>query len=104
MPKRIAALAFVLTALVPVGAGGCGHGRSASLDQSIDDATISTRVKTALLNEPDLNPTKIDVATSQGIVTLTGSVKSKDEEAKVIAAARKVSGVRDVKSALQILP
>jgi hyperosmotically inducible protein len=93
----------VLAAMTPV-VSGCIRGGNAAVNQSIDDATISTRVKTALLNEPGITPTKIDVDTSQGIVTLTGSVKSKEEEQMVIATVRKVSGVRDVKSALQILP
>ena len=72
---------------------GCGNRRPA-VSQSIDDATTSTRVKTALLNEPDIAVTKIDVDTSQGVVTLTGTVRSKEEEERAIATARRVSGVR----------
>ena len=79
----------------------CGRQQTA-ISQSIDDATLSTQVKTALLNEPGIPFTRVDVETSQGVVTLTGAVPSKDEEQKVIALARSVKGVRDVKSALKI--
>jgi len=68
----------------------------------MDDATITARVKTVLLNDPQVAATKIDVSTTGGIVTLSGSVKSKADEARAIEVARTVTGVRDVKSMLQI--
>jgi hypothetical protein len=90
---RIATL--LIAALV---ATACGH----TVTTTIDDATITTKVKTALLNEPDVAIARIEVETVKGVVTLTGRVKSKEDEAKAIAAARKIQGVTDVKSNLQI--
>jgi osmotically-inducible protein OsmY len=69
---------------------------------AMDDATITARVKTVLLNDPQVAATKIDVSTTGGIVTLSGSVKSKADEARAIEVARTVTGVRDVTSMLQI--
>jgi hyperosmotically inducible periplasmic protein len=69
---------------------------------AMDDATISARVKVVLLNDPQVAATKIDVSTAAGIVTLSGSVKSKADEERAIQVARTVTGVRDVKSTLQI--
>ena len=40
----------------------------------------------------------------KGVVTLSGRVKAKAEEAKAIALARKIDGVTDVKSTLQVVP
>jgi hyperosmotically inducible protein len=93
---------FLLTlALVaPLLAAGCGK----SVGETIDDATVTTRVKTALLNDPDVGGLRIDVDTFKGVVTLSGRVKTKDEEAKAIAIARKIGGVTDVRSTLQIQP
>jgi osmotically-inducible protein OsmY len=68
----------------------------------MDDATITARVKTELLNDPQVAATKIDVSTTAGIVTLSGSVKSKADEARAIQVARTVTGVRDVKSTLVV--
>jgi len=70
----------------------------------MDDATISTHVKTALLNDPVVGGLRIDVDTFKGVVTLSGRVRTKEEEAKAVALARKVGGVADVKSSLQIQP
>jgi osmotically-inducible protein OsmY len=78
----------------------CGGG--AAVSSTIDDATLTTRVKTSLLNEPGVAADRIAVSTAGGVVTLSGAVKSADEEQHAIAAARKVGGVRDVKSQLKI--
>jgi hyperosmotically inducible periplasmic protein len=99
---HVVARALALAVCVSLLTAGC-RDRTA-IAQSIDDATISTRVKTALLNEPSIPVTQIDVETSQGIVTLTGAVASKEEERKAVELARQVKGVRDVKSALEIIP
>jgi osmotically-inducible protein OsmY len=80
--------------------GACGK----SAGETIDDAGITAQVKTALLNDPDVGGMRIDVDTSKGLVTLSGVVRTKDEESKAIAIARKVDGVRDVKSTLQVSP
>ena len=92
---------FVLAiALIAPLAAGCGK----TVGETIDDATITTRVKTSLLNDPDVGGLRIDVDTFKGVVTLSGSVRSKDEEAKALALARKISGVSDVKSTLLVQP
>ena len=80
--------------------GACGK----TVGETIDDATITTRVKTAFINDPTVGGLRIDVDTFKGVVTLSGRVKSKDEEAKAIALARSISGVSQVKSTLQIEP
>jgi osmotically-inducible protein OsmY len=90
--------------LLAVYLAACAHGTSRAVEQSIDDATISTHVKTALLNEPGVSFTRVDVETVHGVVTLSGAVKSKEEEQKVIAVTRGVKGVKDVKSALRLEP
>jgi hyperosmotically inducible protein len=94
----ILALAFTLT--IAVFAAACGK----SVGETVDDAGITAQVKTALLNDPEVGGMRIDVDTSKGLVTLSGVVKSKDEEAKAIAIARRVDGVRDVRSTLQVSP
>lgn len=94
----ILAIAFFVT--VTVFASACGK----SVGETVDDAGITAQVKTALLNDPDVSGLRIDVDTSKGLVTLSGVVKSKDEETKAVAIARRVDGVRDVKSTLQVSP
>ena len=91
-------LALILAA--PLMLSACGK----SVGATIDDSTITTRVKTALLNDPDVGGMRIDVDTFKGVVTLSGGVKSPAERDKAVAVARKIGGVTDVKSTLQIQP
>ena len=79
---------------------GCGK----TVGQTIDDATITTRVKSAMLNDPAVGGTRIDVDTFKGVVTLSGRVKSQAEKDQAIALARRVNGVTEVKDAMQVLP
>ena len=91
---------LLVTLLAPLMLTACGK----SVGETIDDATVTTRVKTALLNDPDVGGLRIDVDTFKGVVTLSGRVKTKDEEARAVALARKVGGVTEVKSTLQVQP
>lgn len=96
---------LTLTLAVPVFVSGCASKKPpASAGAALDDATITTRVKTVLVNDPAIKVARIDVETFKGVVTLSGRVDSKDEEARAIALARTVKGVTDVKSTLQIGP
>ena len=79
-------------------------GCAARTSATSDDASISTRVKIALLNDPRVGSLRLDAKTFQGVVTLSGTVKSQAEVDQAIAAARKIKGVRDVKSELRIQP
>ena len=96
--RRTALLAAVLLVLPLL--AGCGK----TVGETIDDATITTRVKTAFVNDPVVGALRIDVDTFKGVVTLSGRVKSKEEEAKAIALAKSIRGVVDVRSTLQIQP
>ena len=68
----------------------------------VDDLTLSTRVKIELVADPRLGALRLDVSTLDGVVTLTGTVPTQADVDRALAAARRVSGVRDVKSALTI--
>ena len=80
--------------------GACGK----TVGQTIDDTTITTRVKTSMLNDPAVGGLRIDVDTFKGAVTLSGRVKSQAEKDQAITLARRVSGVTEVKDNLQIIP
>jgi hyperosmotically inducible protein len=93
-------LLLLVALLTPLVLVACGK----TVGETIDDATITTRVKTALLNDADVGGLRIDVDTFKGVVTLSGAVKSPAERDKAIDIAKKIDGVRDVKSTLQIVP
>jgi hyperosmotically inducible protein len=91
--KKLVLLAFVLQL-----AAGC----SGTIRDTVDDAAITARVKTVLLNDREIGASKIDVTTANGIVTISGSVKSKDEESRAIQLANGVGGVKEVRSTLRV--
>jgi osmotically-inducible protein OsmY len=94
---RIASVLLLALALV---VSACGK----SISETIDDGTVTARVKTAFINDPVVGAARIDVDTFKGVVTLSGRVNTKEEEAKAIALARSIRGVADVKSTLQVQP
>jgi hyperosmotically inducible periplasmic protein len=98
--EHLTSFLLALVLAMPLLAGACGK----SVGETIDDATITTRVKTALLNDPTVGGLRIDVDTFKGVVTLSGRVKTAQEQETAIALARKIDGVTDVKSTLQIEP
>ena len=69
---------------------------SSSVGQAVDDAWITTKVKTELATTDGVSSMDISVDTVDGVVTLTGALSSELEVKKAIAAARSVKGVRQV--------
>lgn len=90
MGLRVLLLAVLIT--------GC----AAATYDTHDDLTLSTHVKIALIDDARLGQFRINAATSHGVVTLEGTVPSQPDADRAIAIARKVRGVRDVKSDLKV--
>jgi osmotically-inducible protein OsmY len=68
----------------------------------ITDAAITTEVKTKFLAEPGVSGLNINVDTNNGVVTLSGNVKSKAEAAKAMSIARDSKGVKRVVNHLKM--
>jgi osmotically-inducible protein OsmY len=100
--KRLAPALLVLTLTTPLMIACGAAATRANVSAPADDATITTRVKTAFINDPVVGAAKIDVDTFKGVVTLSGRVKNKEEETKAIELARSIRGVTEVKSTLQV--
>jgi osmotically-inducible protein OsmY len=99
-PRYAGLWIVMLLAAVVLSAAGCGR----TVGETIDDATITARVKTALLNDPEVAGLRIDVDTAKGVVTMSGVVRSQNEVQRAIQIARNVGGVVDVRSTLQVNP
>ena len=69
---------------------------TANAAAAIDDATITTKVKAAVLAEPGLQSLKIDVDTKDAVVTLAGTVDSPALKERATKIAQNVGGVRSV--------
>ena len=66
------------------------------------DASLTAKVKTALITAPDLSAMKINVDTNNGVVTLKGEVKNTAEKVKAEQLASNVTGVTQVVNNLQV--
>jgi osmotically-inducible protein OsmY len=98
--KLVSAL-FLAVTLVSV--SGCATSpKSESVGEYIDDTVITTRVKTAILNEPTLKVAEINVETFKGVVQLSGFVASPAAAAKAVEVTRAVGGVKSVKNDIRM--
>lgn len=73
-----------------------------SLGRVMDDAGITAAVKARLLDDPTVRGLKIDVDTREGVVYLTGTVRSDQERERAMDIARGTEHVRDVQASLRI--
>ena len=97
--KSVKSLVLALVLALPLVAA-CGK----TVGETIDDTTTTTRVKTAMLNDPVVGGLRVDVDTYKGVVTLSGRVKTSAERDQAITIARRTQGVVEVKDALQVIP
>lgn len=82
---------------------GCAASRSAPRTAAPpDDQTLKMRVQTSMMNASGVHPNEVTTAMVDGVATLTGTVHDQAEVDAAIAAARRVEGVRDVRSDLKI--
>jgi osmotically-inducible protein OsmY len=100
MSKRAKMASIALAVLLVI--SGCTSMSGQTTGQSIDDSTITAAVKAKLVGEKTANLTRIEVDTTNQVVTLNGTVQSADQKAKAEQLARQVGGVRSVKNNLQV--
>src|SRR5579872_5825366 len=75
-----------------------------SVKESTQDATTTSRVRTAMLLSKNVSPFDINVQTTQAEVTLDGQVPSEQIKAVAGAIALDTSGVKEVHNNLGINP
>jgi hyperosmotically inducible protein len=66
------------------------------------DAAITAAVKAKLLADPDTSGLKIDVDTTDAVVTLTGTVKTAAEKTEAVKLAGETTGVKSVTDRLTV--
>jgi hyperosmotically inducible periplasmic protein len=81
---------------------GCTAMTGQTAGQYVDDSTITASVKTQLVSDKAANLTRIDVDTTNQVVTLNGIVETADQKARAEQLASRVKGVKGVKNNLQI--
>jgi osmotically-inducible protein OsmY len=70
--------------------------------QAISDTALTTKIKASILAESGLSVTEIEVETTNGAVTLMGTVNSKADSDKVASIATETAGVKSVDNQLHV--
>jgi hyperosmotically inducible protein len=76
--------------------------KTADTRTAMSDTMITTKVKAEMAADPVVKVMDVHVETQKGIVMLSGFVPTKAEADKAVEVARKVEGVQEVKSSIQI--
>lgn len=92
---------FLLLALASF-LGCASTAKQEGTGEYLDDTVITTKVKAAVLNEPSLKSSEINVETFKGVVQLSGFVSSREDINKAVEVARRVGGVKSVKNDMRV--
>jgi osmotically-inducible protein OsmY len=102
MTSKIKLTSFLLAALLSLSLGGCTAMTGETAGEYVDDSTITASVKAKLAADKVGTLTRIDVDTTNRVVSLNGIVSSPQDKARAEQLAQQVSGVRRVQNNLQI--
>ena len=98
--KRLLLTALALSFAVVTGCASTA--KTEGTGEYLDDSVVTTKVKTAILNDADLKVLQINVETFKGVVQLSGFVDSKAMMARAVEVTRGVAGVVSVKDDMRL--
>ena len=93
---------FILLTMTVISLAGCQAMTGKTAGRNVDDATITSSVKTKLAADKLSSLTRIDVDTNNATVSLNGVVQSPEQKARAQELASQVSGVNRVINNLQV--
>jgi len=92
------------TSSSPARSPGPAEATGREVGEALDDATITAKVKTALLQAPDVKGLDVKVETDKAVVQLSGFVASQAQIDKAVEVAKGVRGVREVQNKMSVKP
>lgn len=103
--KYARAIAFAALTGITAITMGCAVSRGQeTVGAYVDDATITTQVKSKFVGDSGVDATAINVKTLNGTVQLSGFAKSSAEKARAVSIARGVNGVKSVDDSILVRP
>ena len=95
----------VLSSLLVVALVACAPtAKHEGTGEYVDDSLITGKVKAALVADPELKATEINVETYKGTVQLSGFVAAPESIPKAVQLARGIEGVKAVKNDIALKP
>jgi osmotically-inducible protein OsmY len=94
----------LLTGVLIAGLAGCASdgGTGEKTGAYVDDAWITSKVKSKMVADSDVKAHNINVDTDRGVVTLTGTAESWQEANKAADIARGIKGVTAVENDIRV--
>jgi len=89
-------LIFALVTALPIAACTAQSSTRDTTGEYVDDASITTKVKTALLGDSGLKSFDISVTTDKDVVNLSGRVNTYEVKSRATQVASGIPGVRAV--------
>ena len=102
MHKSKALTTMLILAAIILSLWSCQTPAGRTTGQVVDDATITTKVKSKMLYDSILKGFAVSVVTFQGEVTLTGAVDNQNNRKRAEELARSTTGVRKVNNLIGI--
>ena len=93
---------MVLIIMFAAIAGCASSTKKEGTGEYFDDTVITTKVKMAIMDDPALKSSEINVETFKGVVQLSGFVASRDAIDQATEIARGVNGVTSVKNDMRL--
>ena len=101
--KSLRGFGILVLLIVLASAWGCGStSTKEGTGEYVDDSVITTKVKSAILNDSSLKVNEINVETFKGVVQLSGFVRSQADIDKAVQVARGIAGVKSVKNDMRV--
>ena len=96
LPAIALAAALTSPGAAVASAGDDPQPHSDSLSAAVSDTVITAKVKTRLASDQRLDKSAVSVATTNGVVTLTGTAPSSEASSAAEEVAKSVRGVKSV--------
>jgi osmotically-inducible protein OsmY len=101
MPMKMRSINVLLCLVLTLALAACAGDRtSRSTGQVVDDNAIAAKVKSALIADPEVKGTQVNVDVHKGVVQLNGVVDRTTNVQKAVTIARNVEGVKEVRNNL----
>lgn len=98
-------LAATVCAVALLAAAGCAVTRGQeSVGAYIDDATLTTQIKSRFVESKAVDAASIHIETLNGTVLLSGFAKNSAERSTAESIARNVNGVKAVRNEIAVRP
>jgi osmotically-inducible protein OsmY len=93
---------FLSTLLLSIALGCAGNAQKESTGEYVDDTWITTKIKSAFVNDKTLNAAEINVETFKGTVQLSGFVADPGDIYHAANVAREIKGVKSVQNDIRV--